>query len=144
MTVDRAIEVLKQCIGDCGDCITCAEHDEAIALAVKGLLVLRSANSLFAGSDALAIVQENKEKDFGPTIIIPDGKFGERIRACLICKNMTTGDLGNLLGVHPSVVFQYMQRGYTNGNDKIDIKKMADILECDVRWLLCGESEGEE
>lgn len=63
MTVDKAIEVLKTCVGGCGDCHPCAEHDEAVALAVKGLLVLRSANSLFVGSDALARPKERSCDD---------------------------------------------------------------------------------
>lgn len=53
MTVDRAIEVLKAHLNGCGECFAVVERDESIALAVKGLLVLRSANSLFVGSDAL-------------------------------------------------------------------------------------------
>lgn len=53
MTVDRAIEVLKAHLDRSGEFFVVMEHDEAIALAIKGLLVFRSANSLFAGSDAL-------------------------------------------------------------------------------------------
>ena len=57
MTVDRAIEVLRAHLNGCGECVPIAERDEAIALGVKGLLVLRSANSLFVGSDALVRVR---------------------------------------------------------------------------------------
>ena len=142
MTVDRAIEVLKAHLNGCGECVSERERDDAVALAIKGQLVLRSANSLFVGSDALCGVCDNKTKAFGQTIIIPDGEFGKRIRARLICQNMTAGSLAGSLGVHPSVVIEYAERGYTNGDEKIDVKKMADILGCDVRWLLCGEWMG--
>lgn len=63
MTIDKAIEVLKACARDCVYCRPCAEHDEAVALAVKGLLVLRSANSLFAGSDALVKIERTETCD---------------------------------------------------------------------------------
>ena len=50
MTVDRAIEVLKESLTYLPEH---KERDEAIAMGAKALLVMRSAYSLFAGSDAL-------------------------------------------------------------------------------------------
>ena len=36
MTEIKALERLKTCL-ECGDCLTCNEHDEAIQVAIKAL-----------------------------------------------------------------------------------------------------------
>lgn len=134
MTVDRAIEVLKQCIGDCGDCITRAERDEAIALAIKGLLVLRSANSLFVGSDALVVT---KEREVEP--VSDSETIGERIKSARKAVGLRQEALASMIGVCRTTVSKY-----ETGDLELSVKhicKIADTLGVSTEWLLGGARE---
>ena len=131
MTIDKAVEVLKACVGGCGDCHPCAEHDEAIALAIKGLLVLRSANSLFAGSDALVVTKERKAEP-----VTDSETIGERIKKARKEAKLTQRQLGEKLGVSDVMVSHYE---HGDRKPKIEtVKKFANALGVSVEWLLGG------
>lgn len=130
MTVDRAIKVLKQCIGDCGDCLTCAEHDEAIALAIKGLLVLRSANSLFVGSDALV-----KEKE--AALSKNEMTVAEKIFVARKNANMTQIDAAKRMNVAINSLRLYESGARQPRADVL--AKMAGLYGCEVGELICAK-----
>lgn len=131
MTIDKAIEVLKACVGGCGDCHPCAEHDEAIALAVKGLLVLRSANSLFAGSDAL-VQEENREEEKEKLPDLPT--IGERIRCARKVKKVKQEDVAKAIGVNRATISKYESGALELSAEMASV--IADTLNVDVAWLI--------
>jgi transcriptional regulator with XRE-family HTH domain len=136
MTVDRAVEVLKESLTYLPEH---KERDEAIALAIKGLLVLRSANSLFVGSDALVGKREKQIEETLPIIIVPDEYFFRRMQSCIVRKNLSLSDISVKLGVDTAKAMRYVEGGFNCLDCEFDIQKMAGILGESPSWLLTGE-----
>ena len=131
MTVDRAIKVLKAHLDGSGEFFVVMEHDEAIALAIKGLLVLRSANSLFAGSDALVVAKERKVEP-----VTDSETIGERIKKARKEMKLTQRQLAEILGVSGAMVAQY-ETGARKPKYET-VAKFADALGFSTAWLLGG------